>query len=76
MTDRSEARAAKAHLVEMLSKHSAVNGVGMGRVGSGWVLRVNLLSADPAVRRGIPTEVDGVPVHVQVVGPVRASVVR
>lgn len=76
MTDRSEARAAKAHLVEMLSNHSAVNGVGMGRVGTAWVLRVNLRSADPALRRGIPTEVDGVPVHVQVVGPVRAAIAR
>ncbi len=74
MTDRTSLRAAKARLTQLLQPNVEVNGIGMGRVGSQWVLRVNLRSDGPAARRGIPSQVDGVPVSVRVVGPVKATV--
>jgi hypothetical protein len=76
MTDRTELRAAKTHLTHLLQRNSEVNGIGLGRVGTRWVLRVNLRSDGPDARRGIPLEVDGVPVDVHVVGSVKATARR
>jgi hypothetical protein len=73
MTDRTDLGAAKARLAQLLKRNGEVNGVGLGRVGAQWVLRVNLRSDGPDARKGIPAEVDGVPVDVRVVGIVTAS---
>lgn len=73
MSDQASLGAAKAHLARLLRPNHEVNGVGIGRVGAQWVLRVNLRSDGAAVRHAIPSEIDGVPVAVHVVGPVTAS---
>jgi hypothetical protein len=63
-----QARAAKAALDPQIRDMPAVNGIGVGREGDGHVVRVNL--SEPA--DGVPDEVDGVPVRVQVVGRIVA----
>ena len=61
MSDRS---------LEMFSKLGDVVGVGLTRIGDEYGIKVNLASAvkDEST---LPTEVDGVPVKVEVVGAIR-----
>jgi hypothetical protein len=72
MSDRSleRARAAKPRALEMFSKLGDVVGVGLTRIGDEYGIKVNLASAvkDEST---LPTEVDGVPVKVEVVGAIR-----
>jgi hypothetical protein len=63
-----EARAAKAKVFEVFASRAEVVGVGITRVKAGYGVKVNL--ACPADSE-LPCEVDGVPVEVEVVGPVR-----
>ena len=65
------ARAAKARLGERLAGESLVNGLGLARFGEGWAVKVNLLRAAPDL--GLPAEVDGVEVWVEVVGRIEAT---
>ena len=69
MTDRSAARAAKSALAARLAADPQVAGVGLGRDGASWVVRVDLTDAGAGTR--VPAVVDGVPVVTQVVGAVR-----
>jgi len=64
------ARAAKARAHEVFSKLADVVGVGITTIGSEYGLKVNL-SSPPASSKDLPTEVDGVPVRVEVVGKIR-----
>ena len=61
------ARAAKKRLAAELSEHPAVNGVGIKPVEDGYALKVNLVKEEPELT--LPSEVDGVDVHVEVTGP-------
>lgn len=61
-------RAAKAKAKEIFSRWGEVNGVGLARAAGGYVLKVNLAKA-PALDADLPREIDGVPVRVEVVGP-------
>jgi hypothetical protein len=64
-----EARAAKAKAAELVKGHPAVNGVGITRDGDGYAVKLNLSSrpkADP-----LPKQIDGVPVRIETVGPIR-----
>ena len=65
----AQARAAKARALEIFSRFGVVVGVGLVRLGEGYGVKVNLQKppADP----GLPQSVDGVPVTVEVVGPIR-----
>ena len=65
-----EARAAKARALEIFRRLGAVASVGITRVDDGYGLKVNL--REP-LRSGVspPTTVEGVPVHVEVVGSIR-----
>lgn len=48
-----------------------VNGVGLARLDGGYAVKVNL--SEPLEKKSaIPTEVDGVPILVDVVGPIVA----
>lgn len=73
MTERSpldRARAAKAHAHTVFSKLGKVVGVGITTIGSEYGLKINLASQPPTSTE-LPTEVDGVPVRVEVVGRIR-----
>ena len=62
-----QARAAKKRAHEVFSKFAEVVGVGITTIGSGYGLKVNLASSPHAASQ-LPTDVDGVPVRVEVVG--------
>jgi len=66
----AQARAAQPAALRTFEHLSSVNGVGIARMGRDYVLKVNLREPIP---RGVdvPTQVDGVPVRVQVTGAVR-----
>lgn len=66
-TTLDEARAAKAKLVLLLRELPELSGVGISRIGGGFGLKVNL---EAPTSFPIPSEVDGVPVIVAVVGPI------
>jgi hypothetical protein len=68
-TTLEDARVAKTKVAKLLAKHPLVNGVGLIRVGGGYGVKVNLLRPAPDVE-SLMTEVDPVPVRVEVVGPI------
>jgi hypothetical protein len=62
-----EAKAAKAKLAKLVKDSKGVNGVGITRNGSGYAVKLNLAAeAD----EDFPTTVDGVPIHVDIVGTI------
>jgi hypothetical protein len=65
-----EVRRAKPRALAVFAELATVVGVGITRIGDGYGLKVNLL-AEPPSGAALPTEVDGVPVHVEVVGQPR-----
>lgn len=73
MADLHEARLAKLHLQQTLAGRVDVNGVGIGASDDGYRLVVNVTDGDAAA---LPRQVDGVPVHVRLVGRVRAQTGR
>ena len=64
------ARAAKARAHKVFSKLADVVGVGITTIGSEYGLKVNVSSPPPSSTT-LPSEVDGVPVRVEVVGKIR-----
>jgi hypothetical protein len=72
MDERSleRARAAKQHALELFSQLGDVVGIGLTRIGEEYGLKVNLRSARTSLG-ALPSEVDGVRVTVEVVGPIR-----
>ena len=66
-----EVRAAKPRALEVFESLATVVGVGITRIGTGYGLKVNLRVA-PSADTPLPTEVDGVPVRLEVVGQPRA----
>jgi hypothetical protein len=64
----AEAREAKQKLFRQIASRRDVNGVGIARDGRGYAIKVNL-SEEPHGRE-LPTEVDGVPVRVELVGAI------
>jgi hypothetical protein len=64
----SQARAAKAKVVELMKGSDAVNGVGIARQGAGYAVKLNLVR--PAKTDAVPSTVDGVPVKVEIVGEI------
>lgn len=65
----AQARAAKARALKIFSRFGDVVGIGLVRLGEGYGVKVNLQSQprkDP-----MPRSVDGVPVTVEVIGPIR-----
>ncbi len=68
--DLEKARETKPKALSLFSHLAQVNGVGITRVGDGYGIKVNLAQSLP---EGIelPEELDGVPVIVELVGPIR-----
>ena len=64
----SQARAAKAKVVELMKGSDAVNGVGIARQGAGYAVKLNLVR--PTKTDAVPSRVDGVPVKVEIVGEI------
>jgi len=70
-----QVRAAKAVAQRLLAGNSNVVGIGIARIGEGFGLKVNLTeeaSGDAAP----PADIEGVPVLVEVVGPLRPRNIR
>lgn len=63
----AKARATKRRAHSTFAALADVVGVGITRRGEGYALKVNLRSA-PASGVTLPEDVNGVPVHVEVVG--------
>lgn len=66
-----QARAAKPHAVEVFRRFGDLAGVGITRVRGGYGLKVNLARAGTG-NQALPSQIDGVPVVVEIVGTVRA----
>lgn len=66
-----EARVAKATAKRTFSRFAPVVGVGITRIGGGFGLKVNLASK-PRAGAALPVILKGVPVRVEVTGPIRA----
>jgi hypothetical protein len=67
----ARAQAAKRAALRCFEKLGKVSGVGITRVKGEYAVKVNLCEAiDPSVE--LPTDIDGVPVRVEVTGTIRA----
>jgi len=62
-------RAAKKTLQQRLRQVPTVNGVGITKVDGSYALKVNL--TDGTRQAQVPSEINGVAVHSEVVGPLR-----
>lgn len=71
----NRARAAKARAHAVFSKLGDVVGVGITTIGKQYGLKINLASP-PSASSKLPTEVDGVPVRVEVVGTIRKQTAK
>ena len=65
-----DARLAKRRALSAFSTLADVVGVGITRDADGFALKINLREA-PAPGVDLPTDIDGVPVRVEIVGPLR-----
>jgi hypothetical protein len=65
-----EARAAKERARSIFAGRASVVGIGLTRVGDGFGVKVNL-DAPPPLDTHLPESIDGVPVRIEVVGPIR-----
>jgi hypothetical protein len=64
------AQAAKRVALKKFEKLGRVSGVGITRVEGEYAVKVNLTEAiDPSVK--MPAEIDGVPVCVEITGPIK-----
>ena len=70
-TGLDEARAAKERAKAIFAGKSSVVGIGITRVGDRYGVKVNL-NAPPAADAGFPESIDGVPIRMEVVGPIRS----
>lgn len=67
---RRAARAEKARAAEVFAQIGMVVGIGITRVTSGYGLKVNLRD-EPEPGVSVPQDVNGVPVVVEITGPLR-----
>ena len=65
-----KAQAAKKTALRLLEAVDSVTGVGITRLGGQYAVKVNL-SRPVAPGTELPTEIDGVPVRVEVTGSIR-----
>ena len=65
-----EARAAKKTALGVFTRLAKVAGVGVTRSGKGYGLKVNLQQVLPDDVT-LPKEIEGVPVRIEVVGPIK-----
>jgi hypothetical protein len=65
-----DARTVKPKALQVFGKKAAVVGVGITEIEGGYGLKVNL-SEPPGPGVELPDTLDGIPVRVEVVGPLR-----
>ncbi len=65
-----EVRAAKERAKALFAGKPSVVGIGIIRVGDRYGVKFNL-NAPPAADAGFPESIDGVPIRIEVVGPIR-----
>lgn len=68
-TSIEEARRAKPKATQAAKDCAAVVGVGLAKIGSSYVVKVNLREAAPATA-SLPAIIDGVRIIYEVVGPI------
>lgn len=66
------ARAARRKALRLLAQGAAVCAVGIAREGGRYVVKLSL-ETDPDPALELPAQIDGVPVVIEVIGPVRAQ---
>ncbi len=64
-----DARTAKAKALRLFSRQADVIGVGITEIDGGYGLKVNL-GETPRPGIPLPESIDGVPVRVEIVGPI------
>ena len=64
------ARKVKERAKEIFSRYGSVNGIGLTKLGERYAVKVNF-EFEPIDRASLPQNVEGVPVVVQVIGPLR-----
>jgi hypothetical protein len=69
-----QVRAAKRHALGAFKRLGKVTGVGITRIGNGYGLKINLEEA-PGDKVALPATIKGIPVLVEVVGPLRKRLV-
>lgn len=69
------ARQVKARAKEIFSQFGSVNGIGLTRLGDGYAVKVNFES-EPLDRANLPHDIEGVPVVIQVIGPLHKQAAR
>lgn len=69
-TTLEQVRAAKGRAREIFSRLAPVTGVGVTWEGNQYGLKINLRAA-PADGTVLPEEIDGIPVRVEITGPLR-----
>jgi hypothetical protein len=69
-TGLEKARAAKKRAKTIFADKASVVGIGITRVGDRYGVKINL-DAPPADDDDLPESIDGVPVRIEVVGPIR-----
>lgn len=65
-----EARAAKKPAQDIFERLGQTAAIGITRSGTGYGLKINLQQAFPK-NMEVPEEIEGVPIKIEVVGPVR-----
>jgi hypothetical protein len=70
ITGLDEARAAKERAKAIFATKPSVVGIGITRVGDRYGVKVNL-DSPPAPDANLPETIDGVPIRIEVVGPIR-----
>lgn len=68
------ARNAKEKAKEIFSRFGFINGVGLTRQGEGYAVKVNFAS-EPRDRSDMPNAIEGIPVIIDVVGPLHKQTV-
>jgi hypothetical protein len=64
------ARAAKRRATRLFGDMEQIAGIGITKVGSGYGVKINLREQLPATVK-LPASINGVPLVVEVVGPIR-----
>ena len=70
IVSREEARAEKARALEIFGEFGEVVGVGITRIDDGYGIKVNFKD-EPAANARLLRDVNGVPVKIEIVGPIR-----